>query len=68
MKEKFSLKFGRTLLIVSAISLLGAWLSQLTQSTILGMTQEHLFNDTIATALLGIGLIIDSMIHGQKKE
>lgn len=56
---------GRVFLALAFLALLGAWLTQLTGQTLFGMTQQHLFNDTIALALLGIGLFIDAHWHAR---
>ena len=68
MKYKTALTIGRILLTVSSLSLLGAWLNQLSGFSPLGMTQQHMFNDSIALSLLGIGMLIDAAFHkGERK-
>lgn len=59
---------GRVLLALSFIGLLGAWWTQLAEGTFLGQSQEHLFNDAIVLALLGIGSLLDGMVHRQASE
>ena len=56
---------GRILLTLAFLALLGAWLTQLTGGPILSFTQQHLFNDAIALALLGIGCFLDAFWHAR---
>ena len=60
---KLSMLLGRGLLAVAVVPLLGAWLLELKGGTILGMDQQHLFNDVMALALLGIGSLLDALVH-----
>ena len=48
---------GRGFIALGVLALLGAWITQLTGRPLLGMSQEHLFNDAIALPLLGIAFI-----------
>lgn len=57
----FFVYIGRFFLALAFLALISAWMLQLTGGTLLGMTQEHLFNDSVALALLGIGLLIDAL-------
>lgn len=52
---RFFVSAGRLLLLLALLALFGAWITQLTGAALLGMTQQHLFNDAMALALLGIG-------------
>lgn len=56
---------GRILLTLSLFALLGAWLTQVTGGAVLGFTQQHLFNDAIVLALLGIGSFLDAFWHSR---
>lgn len=56
---------GRVFLALAFFALLGAWLTQLTGGPLFGLTQQHLFYDAIALALLGIGLFIDAHWHAR---
>lgn len=56
---------GRILLALAFFALLGAWLTELTGGPIMGFTQQHLFNDAIALALLGIGSFLDAFWHSR---
>lgn len=58
-----SLLLGRALLTLAVVPLLGAWLLELTGGTILGMDQQHLFNDVTALSLLGIGSLLHALIQ-----
>jgi|GEM_PF-1140842 len=56
---------GRFLFTLALLALLGAWFTQLTGGTLLGMTQQHLFNDAIVLALLGMGMFLDALWHSR---
>lgn len=56
---------GRILLTLSLIALLGAWLTALTGRPIMGLTQQHLFDDATVLALLGIGCFLDAVWHSR---
>jgi len=56
---------ARLLILLAFLALLGAWVTQLTGGTLLGMDQRHLFNDAIVLALLGIALFIDAFWHAR---
>lgn len=61
----FFVHLARILLILAFLALLGAWTTQLTGREVLGLTQQHLFNDAIVLALLGIGLFLDAFWHSR---
>lgn len=61
----FSSRSARVLLTLSFLCLLGAWVTQLTGGTLAGMTQQHLFNDSIALSLIGIGSLLGGLIHSK---
>jgi peptidoglycan/LPS O-acetylase OafA/YrhL len=56
---------GRFFLALAFLALISAWMLQLSGTTLLGVTQEHLFNDAIVLALLGIGLLIDALTQSK---
>lgn len=56
---------GRILLTLSLVALLGAWLTELTGRPIMGLTQQHLFDDATVLALLGIGCFLDATWHSR---
>jgi len=58
-------RLGRVLLSLAFLALLGAWLTQLTGGQLLGFSQQHLFNDAIALALIGIGCFADAFWHAR---
>ena len=60
---RFFVSAGRLLLLLALLALFGAWITQLTGAALLGMTQQHLFNDAMALALLGIGMFLDAFWH-----
>lgn len=57
--------FARVLIAVALVTLLGAWITQVTGRPLFGITQQHFFNDTIALALLGIAIFIDAFWHAR---
>lgn len=61
----YFVNIGRVLLMLALLALLGAWVTQLTDGTLMGMSQQHLFNDAIALALLGIGSFLDALWHAR---
>lgn len=61
----FFVHLGRVLLALAFLALLGAWLTQLTGGTLLGMSQQHLFDDATVLALLGIGSFLDALWHAR---
>ena len=66
-KSAFFVNIGRLALTVSFLSLLSAWWTQLSGGLFLGMNQQHLFSDATVLALIGIGSLVDGIIH-QKEE
>lgn len=56
---------GRLLLTLAFLALLGAWLTELNNGSILGLTQQHFFSDAVALALLGIGCFLDAFWHAR---
>lgn len=61
----FFVYLGRLFFVLAFLALLGAWLTQLTGGTLLGMSQQHLFNDAIVLSLFGIGMFIDALWHSR---
>ncbi len=68
MSYKTALNIGRIFLTLSFLSLVGAWLNQITGFSPLGMTQQHMFNDSIALSLIGIALLIDAAFHKAERK
>ena len=68
MKYTTALLLGRIALTIAFLSLVGAWLNQLFGFSPFGMTQQHMFNDSIALSLLGIGMFIDAVFHKSEKK
>lgn len=59
------MSIGRVLLLMSFVALVSAWASELFDRPVFGLTQQHLFFDAIALAVLGIGCLLDSMLHAR---
>lgn len=57
---------ARIFLTLSFLALLGAWLTQVTGGEVAGMSQQHLFNDAIVLALLGIASMLDAFWHARR--
>ena len=53
----FFVYLGRVFFALAFLALLGAWFTQLTGGTLLGMTQQHLFKDATVLSLFGIGIL-----------
>ena len=68
MKYTTALILGRILLSLAFLALVGAWLNQLSGYSPFGMSQQHMFNDSIALSLLGIGMLIDAAFHKSEKK
>ncbi len=68
MKYTTALLLGRIAITIAFLSLIGAWLNQLTGFAPLGMTQQHMFNDSIALSLIGIALLIDAAFHKAERK
>lgn len=62
--EKSQMLHGLTQIFVAlgVLSLLGAWLAEVT-GTVVGLSQDHLFNDATVLTLLGIAFGIGTHIH-----
>lgn len=61
----FMVYLGRIFFVLAFLALLGAWLTQLTGGTVLGMSQQHLFNDATVLSLFGIGMFVDAIWHAR---
>ncbi|MGI8468234.1 MAG: hypothetical protein ACR2N3_07260 [Pyrinomonadaceae bacterium] len=59
----YTVYLGRIFFALAFLALLGAWLTQATGGTLLGMSQQHLFNDAIVLSLFGIGMFLDALWH-----
>lgn len=56
---------GRIAGFLALIALVCAWMTEITNKSILGMDQQHLFFDSIALSLIGIGSMIDALLHSK---
>ena len=61
----FMVYLGRGFFALATLALLCAWFTQLTGGTLLGMSQQHLFNDAIVLSLFGIGMFLDALWHAR---
>lgn len=63
---RIAVSIGRTLFTLAVLALLGAWITQLKGTPLFGMSQQHLFNDSMVLALLGIGMFLDALWHARE--
>lgn len=61
----FFVVFGRVLLTLAFFAVVAAWTTQVIGRPILGMDQQHLFNDAIVLSLLGIAGLLDGLLHAR---
>lgn len=61
----YTVYLGRIFFTLAFLALLGAWFTQLTGGNLLGMSQQHLFNDAIVLSLFGIGMFVDAIWHSR---
>lgn len=61
--KRVAFYLGQFWMVLAFLALVGAWITQLSGQPLLGMSQQHLFNDAIVLALLGIGSLLDSLCH-----
>jgi hypothetical protein len=62
---RFAIAVARSLLALAFLALIGAWIAQLTGGTFIGLSQQHLFNDTFALGMLSIGVFLDALWHSR---
>lgn len=58
---------GRVFGGLGLLALIGAWITQLTQEPLFGMSQQHLFNDAIVLELMCIAGLLDSLVHSKRE-
>ena len=63
---RLAVYIGRIFFTLALLALIGAWITELNNDRIFGMTQQHLFNDAMVLALLGIGSFLDAFWHARK--
>ena len=62
-----SIRVGRTFGVLAFLALLGAWTTHFTGGTILGIGQQHFFNDaTVVLALLCIVGLLDGLVPSKE--
>lgn len=62
---RLSIILARVFYTLALLALISAWISQLKGGPILGMSQQHLYNDAIVLSLLGIGSFLDALWHSK---
>lgn len=68
MKYTTALLIGRIALMLGVLTLVGAWLNQMAGFSPFGMSQQHMFNDSMALSLIGIGMLVDAAFHKTDKK
>lgn len=66
--KRIAFFLGQFWMVLALLALIGAWITQLTGGTLMGMSQQHLFNDATVLALLGIGCLLDALYHAKRLE
>lgn len=62
---RIAIALARICALLAVLALVGAWVTQLTGESLAGMSQQHLFNDAIALALLAIIGFLDGLAHAR---
>ena len=62
---KLFIFIGRLSLTIAFLSLCFAWITQLTGRPFFGASQQHLFNDSMALSLIGIGSLLGGLLHSK---
>ena len=62
---RWAVYVARLFLTLAFIALVGAWITPLTGGRLFGFSQQHLYNDAIVLALLGIGMFLDALWHAR---
>ena len=63
---KLAVYLGRFCGLLAFLSLVGAWITQLTGAPLFGMSQQHLFNDAIVLSLFSIAGLLDALAHSKR--
>lgn len=62
---KAAVNLGRFFGLLALLALAGAWITQVSGRTLLGMSQQHLFNDAVVLALFCIAGLLDGLVHAK---
>jgi len=54
---------ARVVGILAILALLGAWLATWRGGQVLGLSEQHLFNDAIVLTLMSIAGLLDGIVH-----
>lgn len=61
--SRLSIVLARVFYTFALLALVGAWITQVDGGSVLGLSQQHLYNDAIVLALLAIGSFLDALWH-----
>jgi nitrate reductase gamma subunit len=64
-KTKLAIYVGRLCGVLALLSLVGAWITELTGRPLAGMSQQHLFNDATVLSLFCIAGLVDALVHAK---
>lgn len=64
-RARFATNAGRVVLGLALLALLAAWAAGWNHGSFAGFSQQHLFSDATVLALLGIGSLLDALLHRQ---
>ena len=62
---RFFATAGRVSLTLATITLLAAWVSELTGGSVAGLSQQHLFNDATVLGIVGVAGLLDALLHSK---
>ena len=57
---------GRVLVLLGFLALMSAWITELTDRPLWGMSQQHLLFDAVAMTVLGIAFMAGSVQHARR--
>lgn len=64
-RARFFTNAGRAALGLAVLVLLAAWAAAWNHGSFAGFSEQHLFSDATVLALLGIGFLLDAILHRQ---
>lgn len=54
---------ARVILAAAILALAGAWVTEIIDAPLFGLSQQHLFSDATALALIAIAFFVEAIIH-----
>lgn len=62
---KFFITTGRVICFFAILALLGAWTAHATDKEIMGMNEQHLFNDATVLSILSLVFLFGGFLHSK---